>query len=205
MGGAPLARLARQMRIARRALAAAGLVALLAAPALGGCARNAVLELELDLPRNFGPDVPGRYAVVRVVSGAVPFDQDWQGDDALPAFPLSTIQGSVQHVSLDGSSEVEGAPVRVKVRFCADPGCAALGDDAAPEVRLQIDRAFYAGKRTSYTWSIACIPNVAGQTDTPACATPQRAETDVTKCEVAGCRTGVTRSYCVGDQHFCES
>jgi hypothetical protein len=175
----------------------------LTASVLAGCAQNAVLELELDLPKNPGV-TPVRYAVVRVVSGSVPFDQDWQGDDALPPFALDPNATSAQHVSLDGSSEVEGAPVRVKVRFCRDPACSALGDDTAPEVRLQIDRAFYAGKRTSYTWSIACVPNVAGQTDTPTCAIPQRAETDVTKCEVGGCRTGVTHSYCVGDKHFCE-
>jgi hypothetical protein len=185
-----------------RARLLVALVAATAAPALAGCGQNAVLELELDLPKN--PGASTRYAVVRVASGASPFDEAWQGDDALPPFALDPSAASVQRVSLDGSSDVEGAPVRVKVRFCRDPSCSALGDDTAPEVRLQIDRAFYAGKRTSYTWSIACVPNVAGQTDTPLCATPQRGETDATKCEVAGCRTGVAHSYCVGEKHFCE-
>jgi hypothetical protein len=184
-------------------IAAATLTTLIASLAPTGCAQNAVLELELDLPQSPSPATT-RYAVVRVVTGDVSFDEEWQGDPQLPPFALDPSAKTVQRVSLDGSSDVESAKVRVKVRFCRDPNCAAIGDDTAPEVRLQLARAFYAGKRTSYAWSIPCVPNVAGQTDTPVCATAQRGETDVTKCEVAGCRSGVARSYCVGDKHFCE-
>lgn len=185
------------------ARAASGALLLCALAAPPACAQNAVLELELELPQSPAAATT-RYAVVRVVTGDVPFDEEWQGEPQLPPFALDPGAKTVQRVSLDGSSDVEAAKVRVKVRFCRDPNCAAIGDDVAPEVRLQLARAFYAGKRTSYAWSIPCVPNVAGQTDAPTCATAQRAELDVAKCDVAGCRSGVARSYCVGDKHFCE-
>jgi hypothetical protein len=108
-------------------------------------------------------------------------------------------------VSVEGRPEIEAEPVRIKVRFCHDPSCAAIDDDHAPEVRYQIERAFYLGQRTSLTLTVDCIPNVAGQTDAPpSCAVAQAQEVDVPKCQVAGCREGVTSNYCVNGEHFCE-
>lgn len=183
----------------------ATLVAAIALASLAGCSQNAMLELELDLPAQSGPQAPARYANVRIVSGEVPWDQDWQVDAPLPSPKLDPSQPSVERVSVEGNADNEAVPVRVKVRFCVDPNCTAIGDDQAPEVRLQIDRAFYVGQRTSYAWSIACVPNVPGQNDgAPACSVSQRSIVDVSKCQVQGCRTGVTSSYCVGDKHFCE-
>lgn len=167
-----------------------------------GCARNAFLELEIDLPKNDWPDE--RHAVVQIVSGEVPFEQQWAGGDPIPATKLSTAPTPLK-VSVEGTEDTETKPIRVKVRFCKDPSCSKLGDDVAPEVWLQVDRAFYIGERTSYTWNIACIPNVKGQTDPPpVCALTQRSQTTVPKCKVAGCRSGVTSEYCSGGKHFCE-
>lgn len=174
-----------------------GLLALLA---LTGCARNAFLELEIALPENRWADE--RYAVVQVVAGEVPFEQEWAGGDPIPAVKLATTQTST-HVSIEGTEDTETKPIRVKVKFCKSPQCSALNDDNAPQVRLQLDRAFYVGQRTSYTWKVACLPNVVGQTDPPpVCDAPQT--TTVPKCKVAGCRSGVTTEYCAGGKHFCE-
>lgn len=167
-----------------------------------GCARNAFLELDLDLPKNeSGSD---RHAVVRVVSGARDFEEDWQSGDQVPGVKLSTTQRTLHRLSIEADSDSETTPVRVKVRFCTDPNCAALGDDFAPEVRLHIERAFYIGQRTSYTWKTDCIPNVAGQTDSPTCAIFNEDETTAAKCDIGGCRSGSTRNFCTGGKHFCE-
>lgn len=167
-----------------------------------GCARNAFLELEIDLPKN--ETTTTRFALVQVVSGDVPFDQAWAGGDPVPAVKLGAAPTPLK-ISVEGDSDTETRPIEVKVRFCKDASCTALGDDVAPEVRMHLERAFYIGERTSYTWSIACMPNVPGQTDPPpVCDTKQRAQNDVPKCKVAGCRSGVTSEYCSGGKHFCE-
>lgn len=174
----------------------------LVAVLLGGCIeRNAYLELELHFPA----DASGRNAVVRVNEGNVSFDEDWQSTDSLPAVKLDAKAATKLAVSVEGRPEIETKPVRIKVRFCEDPSCAAINDDRAPEVRYQIERAFYLGERTSLSLTVDCIPNVMGETDPPpACALAQDDEIDVPKCQVAGCREGVTSNYCVGGKHFCE-
>lgn len=184
----------------------AALLVMTGALLLAGCGQNAFLELEIDLPPNAFAMKGDRYANVRIVSGQVPFDQDWQIDTPLPAPKLDPSAPTKLPISVEGSSSSETVPVRVKVRFCKSADCTMIGDDQAPEVRLEIERAFYLGKRTSYTWTIGCVPNVAGQTDAPpACDVPQDTATTVPKCKVAGCRTGSpTSGYCVGDKHFCE-
>lgn len=182
-------------------LAASSLAALCAS-----CAQNAFLELQLDLPPNAWKVDGDRYANVRIVAGDADFEQDWEVDDPLPAFLLDPNVPTVQRVSVESKEASETKPVLAKIRFCKDPNCAALGDDVAPEVRLRIERAFYIGKRTSYTWSIPCVPNVAGQTAAPpVCDVQNDVVTEVGKCQVAGCRAGVVREYCAGGKHFCES
>lgn len=165
-----------------------------------GCARNAFLELQIDLPKNEFAEQ--RQAVVQVVSGEVPFEQEWAGGDPIPPVLLGASPTSTK-VSIEGDADTEQKPIRVKVKFCKGAQCELLNDDVAPQVWLQIDRAFYVGQRTGYTWKIACIPNVKGQTDPPpVCDAPQ--QTTVPKCKVAGCRSGVTSEYCSGGKHFCE-
>jgi len=167
-----------------------------------GCARNAYLELQVDLPPNDRPDA--RFAVVQVVAGEVPFKDQWAGGDPIPVVKLSSNPTPLR-VSVEGNGENETKPILVKARFCKDASCTALGDDVAPQVWLRIDRAFYIGQRTSFTWKIGCVPNVVGQTDPPpTCDVAQESLTTVPKCKVAGCRSGVTSEYCAGGKHFCE-
>ncbi len=172
---------------------------------LTGCARNAFLELTLDLPPNAFAAKGQRYARVRVVAGEVDFAQDWQADAPIPAFPLDPTQRTTQTISIEGNVDNETTAVRVKINFCKDPNCAAIGDDRAPQAHLRIERAFYTGKRTAYTWSVECLPNAVDETPPPpACAVPDKTLTEVAKCGVSGCRTGVTTQYCVANKHFCE-
>ena len=65
--------------------------------------------------------------------------------------------------------------MRIKARFCVDPACVGIHDDAAPEVRFEVTRAFYPGKRPSLTLAIECIPHVIAETEAPpACSDRQR-------------------------------
>jgi hypothetical protein len=189
----------------RRALGFLG-VAMGAALVAPACAAesNAYLELEVRFPGNDTGTT--RHAVVGVVSGDVSFDEDWRSTEPLPSTTLSETKTTTLRASVEGRAEIEADPVRVKVRFCRDPSCAAVGDDNAPEVRFQIERAFYLGERTSATIGVDCIPYVLGETDGQIgnCATKNRSLVTVAKCAVAGCREGVTTNYCAGGKHFCE-
>jgi hypothetical protein len=193
-------------RTGPRALA----VPLLAAAALGGAScieQNAYLEVELIFPADprATSSVPARKAVVRVNTGDVSFEEDWESSEALSAVQLDPKQLSKLQISVEGREEIEAKPVRIKVRFCTDPSCVGIHDDVAPEVRFEIERAFYLGKRTSLTLPVECIPNVATETDPPpTCAVKNEAVSTIPRCSVAGCREGVTTNYCASDKHFCE-
>jgi hypothetical protein len=170
-----------------------------AAAAVAGCGRNAFLEIDVVLPKNdTGSD---RYAVVAFAPGDQPFDAVWAGDQTLAGVKLSAGGTTTQHASLEGASERFDQPVAAKVTFCGNAACTASGDDRAPEVRLLIERAFYEGSRTTYTWTIGCVPSVD---PARACAEEDRAVKTAKKCEIGGCREGTSSSYCVGDKHFCE-
>jgi hypothetical protein len=190
------------------ARAAAALLAALALAQTGCIEKNAYLELELDFPadpRAAADGTGARNAVVRVNTGDVSFDEDWESSEALAPVRLDPKEPTKLAVSVEGREEIEAKPVRIKVRFCADPDCVGIHDDIAPEVRIEITRAFYLGKRTSLTATIDCIPNVASETDPPpTCPIGNEAVTTIPKCSVAGCREGVTTNYCAGDKHFCE-
>lgn len=198
------------MTAPRRAGPRALAFALLAASALGGAGcieKNAYLELELVFPAD--PRASGstaaRQAVVRVNTGDVSFEEDWESSEALSAVALDPKEPTKLQVSVEGREEIETKPVRIKVRFCTDPSCVGIHDDIAPEVRFEIERAFYLGKRTSLTLPVECIPNVATETDPPpACALENEAVSTIPRCSVAGCREGVTTNYCASSRHFCE-
>lgn len=171
----------------------------LAALALAGCGQNAFFEVDVILPVN--DTGQKRYAVIAFAPAGQDYDAVWAGNQTLPGVLLSASDTISQHASVEGTSERFEQVVEAKVTFCGDQTCTAKGDDRAPEVRLRIERAFYEGKRTSYAWKIACIPTA----DKPdSCQEKDRTVREVTRCEVAGCRDGISTSYCVGDRHFCE-
>lgn len=183
-----------------RTLAIAALLVL-----TSGCTRNAIFELELALP----PTPPGeqRYAVVEARSD-LGFEQDWPDgsleglrlvttcapvDPALPCDERALDPECSAVVSIVGDGDDLTRPLFVRVRFCADPWCAAPGDEIAPEHRIEIERAFYTGR---YTQARVCIEEVPAVTS----AIPERIE----RCEVR-CREGSAAMHCRLDgTHFCE-
>ena len=166
--------------------------------AAAGCGRNAFFEVDVVLPKNTTGET--RYAIIAFAPDGQDYDAVWAGSQTLPGVKLATGETLSQHASIEGPDDHLDRPVEAKVTFCANDTCTASGDDRAPEVRLRIERAFYEGERTSYTWTVACIPSsTAG-----ACAIADRTIEPVTKCQIAGCRAGTSSNYCVGDKHFCE-
>ncbi len=166
---------------------------------LSGCGRNAFFEIDVVLPANTsGKDL---FAIVSFAPGNQDFDAIWAGNQTLDGVKLSS-GPTTQHASVESpEGDHFDTSVEVKVSFCGNASCTATGDDRALEARLHVARAFYEGQRTSYTWTIGCLPAAAPQTP---CTETDRAIKEVTKCEVAGCREGTSSSYCVGDKHFCE-
>jgi len=157
-----------------------------------GCARNAFLELTIELPK----DADGRFAVTQVMAGAPDFTIAWGTDDPIAPIKLDPNSPQSQRLSIEGDTDNESTPISVKVAFCKQADCLAPTDSSAPFAGLKIERAFYIGKRTSFAWKLDCIPGSTGCTAQPT--------TDVPKCGVAGCRAGVTSSYCAGGKHYCE-
>jgi hypothetical protein len=162
-----------------------------------GCGCNAFFELTVKLPANTtGKD---RFAIVSVASGEKPFAGTWAGNGTLPGVQLGAAV-STQQVSVEGNSETFDKIVEVKVVFCSQADCLGTNDDHAPEAHLTVERAFYEGKRTEYTWTIPCLPTVDA-----TCKESDPIVKDAKKCDVAGCRAGSSSSgYCTNGKHFCE-
>ena len=184
-------------------------IAICVGVALGvtGCARNAVFELELDLPPQPGGIAP-IFAVVQVRNDGE-FGADWSTVPRLPGMPLSAtcarpaepLACDDRELAPDCSAVVsvigDGADfsrrLRVRVRFCEDPECAAANDATAPETRVDIERALYQGR---YTQGRVCIDTV------PTSPTPEPVLVD--RCAVR-CRDGAAVMHCRADgSHFCE-
>jgi hypothetical protein len=156
-----------------------------------GCARNAFLELTIQLP----PDATRRFAVTQVMGSDTPFDIAWATDDPIAPIQLDVAGQLTQRISIEGDEDNETKPILVKVTFCKQADCLHPDDAKAPFAGIKIERAFYIGKRTSYPWNLECVPE-------GTCMTPK--VKDVAKCSVAGCRAGTTTNYCFGGKHFCE-
>jgi hypothetical protein len=171
-------------------------VALIAALALlaTACARNAVLEVELELPPQPAAGEP-RYAVVQFESQPRSFEEDWRGANdhagtALAAEPVSVAYSVI--------AEDPSTVVQVKVLFCTTPDCSAIDDapDRVPGLWYRLERSLYVGERTRWRQTIAAVP-----TDPPA------ATIEVDKCEVEGCiRAGASETtFCrLSGAHYCE-
>lgn len=157
---------------------------------LVGCADNAILEVDLELPAATA-GTPPRYAFVQSLSAStISFEGAWAGADAGDGFLLGAAP-TTQHVSFVAEGDTIGRPLGLRVRFCADRVCGALADVDAPEARYVIARAFYRGQRTRLT--LTPVPSTSPVT------------TEIDRCAVRGCSNGAAATYCFADgRHFCE-
>lgn len=171
---------------------------------LSGCARNAIFELELELPPQPGA---ARFAVVQLRNDAA-FGADWSDVATLPGIPLASscsrpdpapacedraLDTSCSTViSVIGDENDLTRPLRVRVRFCEDPACAGAADAMAPEARIEVERALYTG---AYTQGRACIDALPMTLEEPI---------RIERCDVR-CREGDAIMHCRADgTHFCE-
>ena len=179
--------LGRMTSFARSRLPLALLSALLA----GGCAQNAILELQIELP----PAPAGssaRFAYVQVASPNSGFDfgVDW-GDEGFTVPLTDTSQWTC--VSVVGASpEVD---VNARVRFCQEERCLDVADGNAPESRIFVrctsGRCGCSGDADCTAEDAVC--RAGGCVDR------------VGRCDVEGCITGATDNFCADDgSHFCE-
>jgi hypothetical protein len=164
-----------------------------------GCARNAIFELELELPAQ--PAGPALFAVVeasREGSGAIatdpvaiPLATACARSDPAPACDDRVLDPSCSAVVSVVATGGLTRPVSVRVRFCEDPTCAAPADASAATHRVEVERAFYEGHYTQARVCIDTVP-VADVTET------------VPRCDVR-CREGSATMQCRLDgTHFCE-
>lgn len=164
------------------------------AATLAGCADNAIAELTLDLPVRSGEV---RWAYVQARSGTRDFDDEWAGDDPLAGLALEDSRRTVVvSVEADDGEELD-RPLLVKIRYCRSPRCDDPTDGGAQQVRITVERAFYRGHFTEIR-----LPEGLPAVCDPPCAPTTYT---VTKCEVKGCRQGVTTRYCDDEgRHYCE-
>ncbi|MGE0784142.1 MAG: hypothetical protein AB7S26_00540 [Sandaracinaceae bacterium] len=179
------------------------LLAVLASVLAMGCARNAIFELELDLP----PGGAARFVRV-TASESLSFSDDWSDVPELVELgplppscarpdpsPVCEERAEIDAdcgaiISVVSGSSSQGI-LRLRARFCASQGCTSPADASAPEARITVERAFYQGR---YTDARVCFD------ETPA------ADVDVTiaRCDVR-CREGTAAMWCRADgTHFCE-
>jgi hypothetical protein len=196
------------------------LLAVLAA-ASAGCAQNAFLELQVELPP--APD-DGQtwYAFVqaRPAIDAFEFGVDSQGADA----PSVQLTDERQWTCLSVESADDDVDVRVTVRFCNTEDCTGFGDQDRQRW-YYVEDPFYIGHRTYTDLVIDEIPecdltNTCGwgtcdagvcqctaDADCPGGATCHPAGNcvlRVLRCDVVGCLGGPTSSYCsMNGEHFC--
>ena len=171
----------------------------LLALALLGCGRNAIFELELELP-----EAPAGAPLYAVVVAGLEGDEPGPALDGIPLQPgcgraeppppcaLRTLDPACSEVvSVVSDTAPVDRPLAIRIRFCDDPGC--VDDAAPPEHRVRVERAFYEGR---YTQGRVCVDAVPAE----AAPEPERIE----RCEVR-CREGTAAMSCRLDgTHFCE-
>jgi hypothetical protein len=201
-----------------------GALALLAT----GCAQNAILELQVDLPPAPLPSDGGSwFAQVQVRRASDhPFDIPWMGGED-QVFELGDTRqwGCISVVS--GSQELD---LHLRVRFCRAEDCLDLLDGTPRERLYTLEHPLYIGRHTYYRITDigevpdcatdgdcggigACISGVCGCGSAADCGgggltceggTCLRT---VGRCAIEGCIEGVSTTFCsVEDStHFCES
>lgn len=194
---------------------------------LAGCAENAILELQIELPAAPPDDGTGSswYALTRVRRASDnPFDVGWTGPGATaielgpePQWDCISVQSFDQEMDL-----------HVRVAFCRAENCLDLMDGSPPERWFRLEHPFYIGRRTYWSTQITEVPECASDGDCGgigvcidgSCGCELGSECPggmiceagncllaVDRCRIEGCIEGDSASYCAGSDgpHFCET
>lgn len=157
-----------------------------------GCARNAILEVDVELPA--GPT--DRYAVVQFENGDAEYLEGWESDSDYPGTPL--LADEPQTVSYSVVTESSDPHLRMRVAFCITPDCTDVDDSPirVPGVWYDLPVAFYIGHRTRWTATIDAVP--------PA---PPTEAVVIDRCAIEGCIEAPDGEvyFCRLDgRHYCE-
>jgi len=214
-----------------RLLVRFGAVLALAVAGLGGCAQNAILELQIELP----PNPPGETWFAQIQVRQAPasdplsnFAINWMGGSDLRTVPLTTVS-QWDCTSVESSDPT--VSVHVKVRFCRAEDCLDLMDGDPPERLYSLETPFYIGSRTYHQIMVSNVPACTTTDDCTAggvgvciegrCACSVAADCaagftcvpgvgcveEVGRCAIEGCIEGpVSAMFCSRDtgEHFCE-
>jgi hypothetical protein len=197
---------------------------LLAATLATGCAQNAVLEIEMQLP-SAGPDgAPSPYteASVRFAldtdgpeNDVTTFDAWTSGDGPTPrAFTLSERRADDEprrtfpsNLRLSVRTGQVDADLLLQIRFCRPNGIC----DPAPELRYHVEHPFYRGQRTflrtgpidpsggSYTYNLT-------QDFPELCRQPSAVDPNVRviwRCRIEGCFDSTIGEVVSADYGWC--
>lgn len=170
-----------------------------------GCARNAILEVDVELPAARGEANFARVELNVDELGETPFDVEWG------APPLEPVALGAGPSLLDASVVAEGyaGDVLARVRFCKSPTCDDLTTPRDPqaEVRFRVERPLYVGNRTGVALRIPEVPATPSMPPRDCEMVPAGQPTwacVIERCDVRGCQSGDGLSFCVGDLHACE-
>lgn len=159
---------------------------ILVALALGGCARNADLEIELTVPAQ-PADRPTFYVVAMFASGdftSVPID---------PQYPGTQLEDAPSQLNYSLLTEREDGHLKMVIFFCRSTTCRDEDNTAIPQVWFDFERGTYIGARTHWSGEILEVPPVA--TVVTRC---------VDRCQVEGCIEG-QGWFCRDDgSHYCQ-
>lgn len=198
-----------------------------------GCAQNAILELQVQLPAAPAGDPESWFAQIQIRNATGhPFSTaegrplPWMGGD-LPAVEL------IDMTQWDCISVISDDPtlnVHVRVRFCRSETCVDFEDSSPPERLYSLETPFYIGRRTYYRIVVPGIPDCATDEDCMEdavgvcidercscnvdtdCGAGFRCEPasgcveEIGRCSIEGCIEGVPAEFCSMDSglHFCE-
>ncbi len=152
-----------------------------------GCARNAALDVQLELPPGTG------IARVEFERFGASFNAPWTQSHDVALMP-----GSQQPTLFTILTDDPGPTVLVNVRFCQSTAACDRTPDG-PSVRYELQSPFYLGHRTTWNYRLLCTPAAEATTTTT-----------IDRCEIGGCvtvapGTDMPVSFCRADgTHFCE-
>ena len=183
-------------------------LALAASPFVTGCARNAVIELDVVVP-NQPAHASGRtHAFIEVGTGLNDFGDQVLGLEGATDVDVTTVDAPTAFSIVAGDPATE---LRVRVRYCRVARCSGaldmmlFAEGTEPGLNWTFERAFYAGERTSAAIDVPALA-FAAETGEPR---------TVCRCAVIGCAiVPPGASSCRGTaavtpcdptaRHFCE-
>lgn len=149
-----------------------------------GCARNAVLDLDLVIPAQ-ATAIDGRsHAYVEIGTSLNDFDHQLFDLDTATDVDVTAIAGGSTRIRYSVVAGDPSTELRVRVRYCREERCNDPDDmrnfpSAEPGLRWSFERAFYAGQRTT---AEVFVPALAAGVESDTVET-------VCRCAVVGCAT----------------